>query len=148
MHLPISHQPEQKGTDTEVTSDEEEVGGGFTVYECPGLAPVSMQTPETPQNDFWLVVLFIVNNLSSQTGEMEVKNPLFDDSTPDYQGNPKWTRNTLHTLTHSHEKFLWKKAPVFSLPALKQDWCCGKDCFLIRFLTYWPHYSFFNATKM
>lgn len=57
-----NHKPEQKGTDTEVTSDEEEVGGGFTVYECPGLAP---------------------------TGEMEVKNPLFDDSTPDYQENQK-----------------------------------------------------------
>lgn len=24
-----------------MTSDEEEVGGDFTVYECPGLAPVS-----------------------------------------------------------------------------------------------------------
>ncbi|KAM4719971.1 neural proliferation differentiation and control protein 1a [Anableps anableps] len=57
-----NHKPEQKGVDTEGTSDEEEAGGGFTVYECPGLAP---------------------------TGEMEVKNPLFDDSTPDYQGNPK-----------------------------------------------------------
>lgn len=35
-----SHKPEQKVTDSEVTSDEEEVGGDFTVYECPGLAPV------------------------------------------------------------------------------------------------------------
>ncbi|KAM9338087.1 neural proliferation differentiation and control protein 1a [Symphorus nematophorus] len=57
-----SHKPEQKVLDTEVTSDEEEVGGDFTVYECPGLAP---------------------------TGEMEVKNPLFDDSTLHYQGNHK-----------------------------------------------------------
>lgn len=57
-----SHKPEQKTVDTEVTSDEEEVGGDFTVYECPGLAP---------------------------TGEMEVKNPLFDDSTLHYQGNHK-----------------------------------------------------------
>lgn len=55
-----SHKPEQKTVDTEVTSDEEEVGGDFTVYECPGLAP---------------------------TGEMEVKNPLFDDSTLHFQGN-------------------------------------------------------------
>lgn len=52
--------PEPKVVDTDVTSDEEEVGGDFTVYECPGLAP---------------------------TGEMEVKNPLFDDSTLPYQGN-------------------------------------------------------------
>ncbi|KAM4528520.1 neural proliferation differentiation and control protein 1a [Odontesthes bonariensis] len=57
-----NHKPEQKAVDSEVTSDEEEVGGGFTVYECPGLAP---------------------------TGEMEVKNPLFDDSTLHYQGNHK-----------------------------------------------------------
>lgn len=57
-----NHKPEQKAVDTEVTSDEEEVGGDFTVYECPGLAP---------------------------TGEMEVKNPLFDDSTLHYQGNHK-----------------------------------------------------------
>ncbi|XP_041826868.1 neural proliferation differentiation and control protein 1a [Melanotaenia boesemani] len=56
------HKPEQKAVDTEVTSDEEEVGGGFTVYECPGLAP---------------------------TGEMEVKNPLFDDSSAECQGNQK-----------------------------------------------------------
>ncbi|XP_072227954.1 neural proliferation differentiation and control protein 1a [Leuresthes tenuis] len=57
-----NHKPEQKAVESEVTSDEEEVGGGFTVYECPGLAP---------------------------TGEMEVKNPLFDDSTLHYQGNHK-----------------------------------------------------------
>ncbi|XP_056259898.1 neural proliferation differentiation and control protein 1a [Seriola aureovittata] len=57
-----NHKPEQKVLDNEVTSDEEEVGGDFTVYECPGLAP---------------------------TGEMEVKNPLFDDSTLHYQGNLK-----------------------------------------------------------
>ncbi|XP_035523944.1 neural proliferation differentiation and control protein 1a [Morone saxatilis] len=57
-----NHKPEQKVPETEVTSDEEEVGGDFTVYECPGLAP---------------------------TGEMEVKNPLFDDSTLQYEGNHK-----------------------------------------------------------
>lgn len=54
--------PEPKAVDTDVTSDEEDVGGDFTVYECPGLAP---------------------------TGEMEVKNPLFDDMTLPYQGNHK-----------------------------------------------------------
>ncbi|CAI5666649.1 unnamed protein product [Oreochromis niloticus] len=57
-----NHKPEQKVGETEGTSDEEEVGGDFTVYECPGLAP---------------------------TGEMEVKNPLFDDSAVPYQGNAK-----------------------------------------------------------
>ncbi|KAM9326207.1 neural proliferation differentiation and control protein 1 [Gastrophryne carolinensis] len=44
---------ELKHPDSTVTSDEENEDGDFTVYECPGLAP---------------------------TGEMEVKNPLFDDS--------------------------------------------------------------------
>ncbi|XP_028274485.1 neural proliferation differentiation and control protein 1a [Parambassis ranga] len=57
-----NNKPEQKVIDTDVTSDEEEVGGDFTVYECPGLAP---------------------------TGEMEVKNPLFDDSAIHYQENHK-----------------------------------------------------------
>ncbi|XP_061763916.1 neural proliferation differentiation and control protein 1a [Nerophis ophidion] len=59
--LSMNHKPEQKVMDAEVTSDEEEAGD-FTVYECPGLAP---------------------------TGEMEVKNPLFDDSGLPYQGQPK-----------------------------------------------------------
>ncbi|KAJ1145678.1 hypothetical protein NDU88_011963 [Pleurodeles waltl] len=45
---------EPKLPDSNTTSDEENEDGDFTVYECPGLAP---------------------------TGEMEVKNPLFDDST-------------------------------------------------------------------
>ncbi|KAM4697022.1 neural proliferation differentiation and control protein 1 [Rhinophrynus dorsalis] len=44
---------EPKHPDSALTSDEENEDGDFTVYECPGLAP---------------------------TGEMEVKNPLFDDS--------------------------------------------------------------------
>ncbi|XP_068191640.1 neural proliferation differentiation and control protein 1-like [Antennarius striatus] len=57
-----NHKPEQKSLDTEVTSDEEDVGGDFTVYECPGLAP---------------------------TGEMEVKNPLFDDSNLSVPANHK-----------------------------------------------------------
>ncbi|KAK5878770.1 hypothetical protein CesoFtcFv8_024148 [Champsocephalus esox] len=57
-----NNKPEQKTVDTEVTSDEEEVGGDFTVYECPGLAP---------------------------TGEMEVKNPLFDDSNLHFPENHK-----------------------------------------------------------
>ncbi|KAJ8413829.1 hypothetical protein AAFF_G00064270 [Aldrovandia affinis] len=48
------HRDEPKIPDSGTTSDEENEDGDFTVYECPGLAP---------------------------TGEMEVKNPLFDDST-------------------------------------------------------------------
>ncbi|XP_061116496.1 neural proliferation differentiation and control protein 1 [Conger conger] len=56
------HRDEPKIPDSGTTSDEENEDGDFTVYECPGLAP---------------------------TGEMEVKNPLFDDSTLHTQRNHK-----------------------------------------------------------
>ncbi|KAK2837052.1 hypothetical protein Q5P01_014264 [Channa striata] len=48
------HRDEPKVPDSGASTDEENEDGDFTVYECPGLAP---------------------------TGEMEVRNPLFDDST-------------------------------------------------------------------
>lgn len=45
--LPLrSHKPEQNAHEPEMTSDEEEVGGDFTVYECPGLAPVSRRATQ------------------------------------------------------------------------------------------------------
>lgn len=44
-----------------------------------------------------------------QTGEMEVKNPLFDDSNLQYQGNHKWMSNT-HTRTHTHFVLRWLHA--------------------------------------
>ncbi|XP_016403732.1 neural proliferation differentiation and control protein 1a isoform X1 [Sinocyclocheilus rhinocerous] len=53
---------EPKVSESGASSDEENEVGDFTVYECPGLAP---------------------------TGEMEVKNPLFDDSTLHSQRNHK-----------------------------------------------------------
>ncbi|XP_046698344.1 neural proliferation differentiation and control protein 1 isoform X2 [Silurus meridionalis] len=52
--LSLKQRDESKIPESAATSDEENEDGDFTVYECPGLAP---------------------------TGEMEVKNPLFDDST-------------------------------------------------------------------
>ncbi|NWT58393.1 NPDC1 protein, partial [Erythrocercus mccallii] len=54
------HKEEPKLPDS-ASSDEENEDGDFTVYECPGLAP---------------------------TGEMEVRNPLFDDSSL-HPTNPK-----------------------------------------------------------
>ncbi|KAM9256758.1 neural proliferation differentiation and control protein 1 [Cariama cristata] len=54
------HKEEPKLPDS-ASSDEENEDGDFTVYECPGLAP---------------------------TGEMEVRNPLFDDSSL-HHSNPK-----------------------------------------------------------
>ncbi|XP_061459932.1 neural proliferation differentiation and control protein 1 [Rhineura floridana] len=57
------HKEEAKVPES-ASSDEENEDGDFTVYECPGLAP---------------------------TGEMEVKNPLFDDSSlhpPPHQLHP------------------------------------------------------------
>ncbi|XP_074493262.1 neural proliferation differentiation and control protein 1 [Sebastes fasciatus] len=56
------HRDEPKVPDSGASTDEENEDGDFTVYECPGLAP---------------------------TGEMEVKNPLFDDSTLYLQRFPK-----------------------------------------------------------
>ncbi|XP_064420315.1 neural proliferation differentiation and control protein 1a [Latimeria chalumnae] len=56
------HKEEPKVPDSATTSDEENEDGDFTVYECPGLAP---------------------------TGEMEVKNPLFDDSSLHHPPSPK-----------------------------------------------------------
>uniref|UniRef100_J3S960 Neural proliferation differentiation and control protein 1-like n=1 Tax=Crotalus adamanteus TaxID=8729 RepID=J3S960_CROAD len=52
--LSLEKNKEEAKAAESVSSDEENEDGDFTVYECPGLAP---------------------------TGEMEVKNPLFDDST-------------------------------------------------------------------
>uniref|UniRef100_A0A8C1P5L9 Neural proliferation, differentiation and control, 1a n=1 Tax=Cyprinus carpio TaxID=7962 RepID=A0A8C1P5L9_CYPCA len=54
------HKAEPKVSESGATSEEENEVGDFTVYECPGLAP---------------------------TGEMEVKNPLFDDSSLHSQRN-------------------------------------------------------------
>ncbi|KAL2099533.1 hypothetical protein ACEWY4_003927 [Coilia grayii] len=54
------HKDRPKVSESGTTSDEENEEGAFTVYECPGLAP---------------------------TGELEVKNPLFDDSTLNQQRN-------------------------------------------------------------
>ncbi|NXP75781.1 NPDC1 protein, partial [Ramphastos sulfuratus] len=54
------HKEEPKLPDS-ASSDEENEDGDFTVYECPGLAP---------------------------TGEMEVRNPLFDDNSL-HPSNPK-----------------------------------------------------------
>ncbi|XP_063172252.1 neural proliferation differentiation and control protein 1 isoform X2 [Candoia aspera] len=53
--LSMEKQKEEAMVPESASSDEENEDGDFTVYECPGLAP---------------------------TGEMEVKNPLFDDSLP------------------------------------------------------------------
>ena len=40
--------PEPKVPDSGATSDEENEDGDFTVYECPGLAPVSPHQTVTP----------------------------------------------------------------------------------------------------
>ncbi|XP_028852990.1 neural proliferation differentiation and control protein 1 isoform X2 [Denticeps clupeoides] len=60
--LSLKHRDDAKIPESGATSDEENEDGDFTVYECPGLAP---------------------------TGEMEVRNPLFDDFTLNLQRVPK-----------------------------------------------------------
>ncbi|NXO62559.1 NPDC1 protein, partial [Phainopepla nitens] len=59
--LSLEKQKEEPKLPDSASSDEENEDGDFTVYECPGLAP---------------------------TGEMEVRNPLFDDSSL-HPSNPK-----------------------------------------------------------
>lgn len=50
--------------------------GDYTVYECPGLAPVCIKNIDP-------IYLYYMSSFSSQTGEMEVRNPMFeDDVTP------------------------------------------------------------------
>nr|XP_012639966.2 neural proliferation differentiation and control protein 1 isoform X2 [Microcebus murinus] len=59
--LCLERHKEPKELDS-ASSDEENEDGDFTVYECPGLAPRCPPSTRPP----------------SQTGEMEVRNPLFD----------------------------------------------------------------------
>ncbi|NXA80022.1 NPDC1 protein, partial [Thryothorus ludovicianus] len=59
--LSLEKHKEEPKLPESASSDEENEDGDFTVYECPGLAP---------------------------TGEMEVRNPLFDDSSL-HPSNPK-----------------------------------------------------------
>uniref|UniRef100_A0A674NAJ5 Neural proliferation differentiation and control protein 1 n=1 Tax=Takifugu rubripes TaxID=31033 RepID=A0A674NAJ5_TAKRU len=86
------HRDEPKVPDSGASTDEENEDGDFTVYECPGLAPVS-PSESVPQATFdlscWSVSLpssvLTPTSVCPQTGEMEVKNPLFDDSTLYFQ---------------------------------------------------------------
>lgn len=69
------------GSISEAESEEENEEGDYTVYECPGLASVSISCYSRVErlvhiSDFQHKFVF-------KTGEMEVKNPLFhDDPTP------------------------------------------------------------------
>lgn len=73
---------EQNGSLSDIETDEENEEGDYTVYECPGLAPVNTTTKSLyiRNGERSSTVLFFLSNF--QTGEMEVKNPLFDDQTP------------------------------------------------------------------
>lgn len=85
---------EQNGSLSDIETDEENEEGDYTVYECPGLAPVcKSHTDCLFKFYFWLprIEFMYINKLkfsisfrvNAQTGDMEVKNPLFlDDPTP------------------------------------------------------------------
>lgn len=83
---PTRHKEPPKELES-ASSDEENEDGDFTVYECPGLAPVS--APGGMEGGFcWRFLSSCLrpccqelDPVSSQTGEMEVRNPLFDHST-------------------------------------------------------------------
>ena len=61
-----------KANNSDDSDDEAPGGGDYTVYECPGLAPVrchfALQLTSNVRFLFYL-----------QTGEMEVRNPLFSE---------------------------------------------------------------------
>ena len=86
------------GTGSEVDSEEENEEGDYTVYECPGLAPVSVAIA-------LLYVGFFLSTAcvsSSQAGEMEVKNPLFNDETPIATPNPNTPPQDAPHLPNGH----------------------------------------------
>lgn len=67
-----SNAPKNSTLGSDIESDEENEDGEYTVYECPGLAP---------------------------TGEMEIKNPLFQDditpmSSPSVNGSTATSKDT------------------------------------------------------
>uniref|UniRef100_A0A8C1X611 Neural proliferation, differentiation and control, 1b n=1 Tax=Cyprinus carpio TaxID=7962 RepID=A0A8C1X611_CYPCA len=87
--MSLKQRSDSKIPESGATSDEENEDGDFTVYECPGLAPVRailFIILSVVDHFYWLQLSPIVPwclkvSFSFQTGEMEVKNPLFDDST-------------------------------------------------------------------
>ncbi|CAB0032563.1 unnamed protein product [Trichogramma brassicae] len=84
---------QEAGSVSEPESDEENDEGDYTVYECPGLAPVksaiSAKISRMKLNQRILLYrCFFFSTL--QTGEMEVKNPLFhDDSVTSQKSKPR-----------------------------------------------------------
>ena len=69
--------PENSDDDSEGETEE----GDYTVYECPGLAPVSLYIYLLYQQTDNIVtkILFFNCLFKLKTGEMEVKNPLFKE---------------------------------------------------------------------
>lgn len=73
-----------------MSSDEENEDGDFTVYECPGLAPVSPWQEPSGRGGAAVGTSRVgaapaphdppALPRPTQTGEMEVRNPLFDHS--------------------------------------------------------------------
>lgn len=63
---------------------------------------------------------------------MEVKNPLFDDSTPDYQGIPKWT-----------QKISMEESSYFLSACMEiENGVVEMIVFSSAFLTHRSHYGF------
>lgn len=70
---------ERNGSVSDAESEDENDEGDYTVYECPGFATVSFLF----EIIVYIFKLIKIIWISLQTGEMEVKNPLFlDEPTP------------------------------------------------------------------
>ncbi|KAK2120760.1 Neural proliferation differentiation and control protein 1 [Saguinus oedipus] len=78
LPIPPRHKEPPKELDT-ASSDEENEDGDFTVYECPGLAPGggAISWGSLPAS-IPLLTRCTARHPCPQTGEMEVRNPLFD----------------------------------------------------------------------
>lgn len=137
-----SNKPEQKVVDSEVTSDEEDVGGGFTVYECPGLAPVGFRAHTWTT---WIIsgtrillnwlsfLLFYFFFIADRWDGGQKPSVWWLNSRLSGESQVNAERRSKHTFT---PMFLGKKGSNFTLPAWKLRMTLLNDCFLVRLLTY------------
>ena len=94
------------GTGSDVDSEEENEEGDYTVYECPGLAPVSFLSIYLPYRAIYFHSIVFTVLWCFKAGEMEVKNPLFDE-TPVVTPNPATQAHDPHHLPNGHWTTYW-----------------------------------------
>lgn len=131
----FSNKPEQKPVDSEFTSDEEEVGGGFTVYECPGLAPVGRHAPSCSLTRIseTNVLHFLLHRLERwrwrtlclTTRLWNIRRRKSEDSTL----HKYYSRTDTHSLRHN----IWKEGSSVFHTAWNQRWRDRTTVFFLSF---------------